>query len=193
MTFGNKIKPIIGRLILIIGVLILIGCKQQIPANPEYLSDGFDYPVGKPNAKAYYDAQPFGKNCHLGNDWNGNGGGNTDKGDNIYAISNGYVKSAKNLGGGWGNVIRIIHTMPDGKQYESLYAHCDEILVKKGSWVRKGQEIGTIGTSDGQYLAHLHFEIRDDIWMGIGKGYSKNTEGYLNPTKFIKANRKVSK
>jgi len=193
MIFGNKLKPITSRLILIIGALILIGCNGAIPTNPEYISDGFDFPVGKPNAKGYTDKQPFGKNYHLGSDWNGNGGGNTDLGDNIYAISNGFVKSAKNLGGGWGNVIRIIHTLPNGEQVESLYSHCDKILVKKGSWVKKGAKIGAIGTCDGRYLAHLHFEIRDDISMGIGKGYSKNKEGYLNPTKFIKANRKVSK
>lgn len=182
-----------SSLILIIGVFLLIGCKQEIPVNPEYISDGFDFPVGKPNAKGYYDAQPFWRNNHLGSDWNGNGGGNTDLGKPIYAISNGYVKSAKKIFFGWGNVIRIVHTLPNGKQFESFYAHCDKILVKPNTWVRKGQKIGTIGTSNGRYLAHLHFEIRDDINMRIGKGYSKNKEGYLNPTKFIKANRNISK
>lgn len=28
---------------------------------PRYLSDGFDFPVGKPDAKGYYNAQKFGK------------------------------------------------------------------------------------------------------------------------------------
>ena len=41
------------------------------------VSDGFDFPVGPPDAKGYYDAQSFGKNRHLGSDWNGVGGGNT--------------------------------------------------------------------------------------------------------------------
>lgn len=56
MTSGNKLYYIASRLILIIGVLILIGCNEVIPTNPDYISDGFDYPVGKPNAKGYYDA-----------------------------------------------------------------------------------------------------------------------------------------
>ena len=193
MIFGNKLKPITSRLILIIGALILIGCNGAIPTNPEYISDGFDFPVGKPNAIGYTDKQPFGKNYHLGSDWNGNGGGNTDLGDNIYAISNGFVKSAKNLGGGWGNVIRIIHELTDGKQYESVYAHLDKILIKPNTFVKKGQVIGTIGTNNGQYLAHLHFEIRSFTNMGIRGGYSWFTMGYLNPTEFIKANRKVKK
>ncbi len=34
--------------------------------HPQYISDGFDYPVGPPNAVGYYDAQPFTKNKHLG-------------------------------------------------------------------------------------------------------------------------------
>jgi len=182
-----------SSLILIIGALLLIGCNEAIPTNPEYVSDGFDFPVGKPNAKGYYDEQPYGKNRHLGSDWNGKGGGNTDLGDPIYSVANGYVKSAKNLKGGWGNVIRIIHTLPSGKQVESLYAHCDKIIVKPNTWVKRGQKIGTIGTCNGKYLAHLHFEIRSFINMKIGGGYSWFTLGYLNPTKFIKANRKISR
>jgi hypothetical protein len=33
--------------------------------------------------------------------------------------------------------------------------------------------------------AHLHFELRDEILMPLGGGYSTNTEGFLDPTKFI--------
>src|SRR5690554_7245335 len=95
--------------------------------NKEYITNGFDFPVGKPNAKNYYNAQAFGENYHLGDDWNGNGGGNTDLGDPIYAIANGYVISAKDIRGGWGNVIRIIHVLSNGEIYESIYAHCNEI------------------------------------------------------------------
>jgi hypothetical protein len=49
--------------------------------------------------------------------------------------------------------------------------------------------IGTTGANDRKYLAHLHFEIRDDISKGMGGGYSRFSIGYLKPTKFIKANR----
>ncbi len=181
----------IESIYLIIVMLILVGCQEKIPINLAYDSDGFDFPVGSPDAKGYYNAQGFTRNNHLGEDWNGVGGGNSDLRDPIYAISDGYVKYAKKGGEGWGNVIRIVHTLPNGKQYESLYAHCDKILVKKKTWVRKGQKIGTIGNVNGKYLAHLHFEIRDDIHMGIGKGYSKKTNGYLNPTKFIKKHRSL--
>lgn len=189
MCFKNKALSIL----LLVASASLVSCEQKIPFNSEYISHGFDFPVGKPNAHGYYNAQGFGKNKHLGEDWNGAGGGNTDLGDPIYSIADGYVKNAKNGGTGWGNVLRIVHTLKNGKQYESLYAHCDKILVKKNTWVRKGQKIGTIGNVNGKYLAHLHFEIRNDINMGIFRGYSSNTQGYLNPTKFINANRNVSK
>ncbi|WP_103071443.1 M23 family metallopeptidase [Aquimarina sediminis] len=155
--------------------------------NSQFISTSFDYPVGKPNAKGYYNAQEFRENDHLGDDWNGLNGGNTDLGDPIYAISNGYISSAKDIKGGWGKVVRIIHQYK-GNYYESLYAHCQSILIKEGEFVKKGALIATIGNADGIYLAHLHLEIRDNIFMDIGAGYSKNTNGYLDPTKFINKN-----
>ncbi|MCI4671084.1 MAG: M23 family metallopeptidase [Bacteroidia bacterium] len=160
--------------------------------HPAYLADGFDYPVGKPNAKNYYNAQPFGQNFHLGDDWNAVTGGNTDLGDPIYAIGNGYVKEARDYQGGWGHVIWLLHCMDTTRSSPkfiiSLYAHADSMLVKKGQWIKKGRQIGTIGTAGGQYLAHLHLEIRDSIELPLGGGYSAQSKGYLNPTTFIKEN-----
>ncbi|MFV0304903.1 MAG: M23 family metallopeptidase [Moheibacter sp.] len=153
------------------------------------LVNGFDFPVGKPDAKGYYNAQKFQVNNHLGDDWNGINGGNSDLGDPIYSIANGKVILAKDIKGGWGKVVRIVHTFEDGNQVESLYAHCDSIFVEKNQTVKKGTKIGTIGTADGQYLAHLHFEIRTDVSLPIGRGYSSQTRGYVDPTLFIEQNR----
>ncbi|WP_299220624.1 M23 family metallopeptidase [uncultured Aquimarina sp.] len=153
----------------------------------EFIAKDFDFPVGKPNGRSYYNAQKFRTNNHLGDDWNGVGGGNSDLGDTIYSIANGYVSFAEDIDGGWGNVIRIIHQYK-GNYYESVYAHCQTIKIKKGDFVKKGMSIATIGNANGQYLAHLHLELRDDIFMDIGGGYSENTEGYLDPTKFINEN-----
>ena len=132
------------------------------------VTNGYDFPVGKPDAKRYYNAQGFGENYHLGDDWNGVGGGNTDLGDPIYAIANGYVSFAEDLKGGWGNVIRIVHYNPDHSKIESVYAHCQSITVLEGQYIKKGTIIGTIGTADGAYLAHLHLEVRDVLNMPIG-------------------------
>lgn len=155
--------------------------------NPKFIARSFDFPVGKPNGSGYYNAQGFGKNNHLGDDWNGTGGGNTDLGDPIYAIANGYVSFADDIGGGWGNVIRIIHYYQN-TYYESVYAHCQHLNITKGSLIKKGQLIGKIGNANGLYYAHLHLEIRDNIFMDIGGGYSEDTSGYLDPSQFIKNN-----
>ena len=152
-------------------------------------ADHFDYPVGAPDAEGYYKAQLFkGKKNHLGEDWNAVTGGNTDLGDPIFACANGYVKEVKDYKAGWGNVIRVLHYYNDSI-VESLYAHCDTVLVKEKTWVKRGDKIGTIGTAHGIYLAHLHFEMRSDITMDLGNGYSKDSKGYLDPTKFITTHR----
>jgi murein DD-endopeptidase MepM/ murein hydrolase activator NlpD len=160
-------------------------------ANPSYVAHGFDFPVGKPNAKGYYDAQPFGENQHLGNDWNSLTGGNSDLGDPIYSIGNGYVSCAYDFGSGWGNVIRIVHCLDTAKRVyvESLYGHCREMLVKKGQLIKRGTHIGNIGNCGGQYYAHLHFEIRRLVDKELGGGYSTDTSGFYNPTFFIKKHR----
>jgi murein DD-endopeptidase MepM/ murein hydrolase activator NlpD len=163
--------------------------KPLFKKNPTYIADGFDFPVGKPNAKGYYNAQAFTKNNHLGDDWNGTRGGDTDLGDPIYATANGYVTFSENVGGGWGNVIRIVHKIDDKTYVESLYAHCQTILVKPKTFVRRGTKIATIGNANGIYWAHLHLEIRSIVDMPIGNGYSPNTHGYMNPSVFIRAHR----
>ena len=147
--------------------------------------DGFDFPVGPPDGTGYYDAQPFGRNDHLGADWNGNGGGDSDLGDPVFAVSSGIVIDARDHGGGWGTVVRIEHPCA---AVESLYAHLDTADVIVGMQVTRGQRIGTIGTAHGQYPAHLHFELRDRS-LPLGGGYGTDRGGYLDPTTFIRMHR----
>lgn len=172
-------------------LIIVLGCKEagqeedhkaSIEDNPYPIADYFVEPV----PEYYYDAQPFGENNHLGEDWNGPHGGNTDLGEPFKCIGNGVVVLAEDIGSGWGNVIIVRHTLPDETQIESLYGHADEIYVKPGDVVSIGQTIGTIGNVGGIYYAHLHFEIRTAINKGVGGGYSSNTDGYINPRDFYK-------
>jgi len=153
-----------------------------------FISDGFDFPVGKPNAHQYFKAREFGEKKHLGEDWNGLSGGNTDLGDPVYSAANGVITFAENVCCGWGNTIRVVHQVPDDpeNQYvESIYSHLHNVQVQVGDLVNRGQKIGTIGTANGQYSAHLHFEIRNFVGMSLGPGYSDDTFGYLVPTKYI--------
>lgn len=160
--------------------------------NPEFVSDGFDFPVGKPNAENYYLASKFGNRNHLGEDWNGKGGGNSDLGDPVYAIADGVITFSEEVCCGWGNVIRVIHRLdqdPNLKYVESVYAHLDRIDVSNGQKVKRGEIIGTIGTANGKYMAHLHLELRDFINMALGPGYSQDHFGYMDPSDFINLNR----
>lgn len=160
--------------------------------NIDFSSDGFDFPVGKPDAEGYFKALNFGQRLHLGEDWNGKGGGNTDLGDPVYSAANGLVVYADDICCGWGNTIRVIHFLPYHSKYkyvETIYSHLHNIHVKAGDLVLRGDKIGTIGNAKGRYSAHLHFEMRDFINMSIGPGYSEDKFGYLNPTAFIEENR----
>ncbi len=155
----------------------------------------FDFPVGWPDAKEYHDLQSFQENNHLGEDWNDMGGCDSDLGQSVYAIANGFVVSAKDEGQGWGNVIRIVHKYKSEDEtilVESVYAHLEKISVKENTKVNAGDQIGTIGNANGVYCAHLHLEIRTSIGLPLGGGYSNNIEGFTSPTEFIKKHRTIN-
>src|SRR5262245_5899247 len=94
---------------VIVAVFLTGGTSSDDPWTSVPSADGFDFPVGPPDARGYYDAQPFGQDQHLGSDWNGVRGGDTDLGDPVYAVADGVVSSAAHEGEGWGNVVRVVH------------------------------------------------------------------------------------
>lgn len=74
----------------------------------------------------------------------------------IKAISNGKVIFAENDNGEYGNLIIIKHR--DG--YLSAYAHTNQMLVKKGEEVKKGQTIAKVGKSGKVSQPQLYFSMR---------------------------------
>ena len=162
------------------------------------LADGFDFPVGKPDATGYHKARGFTPNGHLGEDWDGDRGGNTDLGDPVYCTGNGVVVLAGNMHMGWGNVVMVRHSFREPaegnaiKTIDSLYGHCDTILVREGQTVARGQQIATVGTAFGLYEAHLHFEIRKNINIGMFRSsFARDFSNYYDPTTFINAHRHI--
>ena len=41
-----------------------------------------------------------------------------------------------------------------------IYAHCNNLYVKQGDYIKQGQEIAEVGTTGNSTGPHLHFEIR---------------------------------
>ena len=161
------------------------------------MADGFDFPVGKPDAEGYYRARGYRPNGHLGEDWNGKGGSDTDLGDPVYSVAHGVVVFAQDFAHGWGNVVIVRHAYEEGgqKKYaDSLYGHLDRILVRDGEQLRRGQQLGTIGTGGGLYSAHLHLEIRKDLRVGMARHrFPKDDKVYFDPANFINARRQLKR
>lgn len=142
-----------------------------------------EFPMGTENGALIYDAQPFweknesfsGKH-HLGNDLNGIGGENTDKGDPVFAMADGRVVYAATPSPGWGGMVILAHALPaenpgsPREVIQSVYAHLDTLLVAVGLPVKRGQKIGTVGDAGGRYFAHLHLELRktDTVYPSVG-------------------------
>lgn len=151
----------------------------------------FDFPLGNENGAMAYNAQHFTDNKHLGDDLNGIGGENSDLGDPIYAIADGRVMPATAVPAGGTLLSCFTRILENGerKYVQSYYGHIQDMLVHPGETVKRGQQIATVGTANGRYFAHLHFEMREFITPFIGPGYRQDTRGWINPTKFIEEHR----
>lgn len=80
------------------------------------------------------------------------------KGTPIYATGNGTIKKTKKSRRGFGNHLVIDH----GYGYESLYAHMQKYIVRKGQKVKRGDLIGYVGNSGKSTAPHLHYEVHKD-------------------------------
>lgn len=147
----------------------------------------FDPPLGTEHGGLVYNAQKFWEmnekrgGHHTGDDLNGIGGMNTDLGDPIFSTADGLVLYAGEPSPGWGKMVVIAHTAPDGRPLHSMYAHLHGIDVAPGDLVPRGGKVGTVGTANGYYPAHLHFEMRTSDGVNIGAGYAMFPLNRLDP------------
>ena len=78
-------------------------------------------------------------------------------GSAVHAAREGRVIFSDRLRG-YGNVVIVEH----GDKFTTVYAHNDTNVVGKGSYVRRGDRIATVGDTGRASGPHLHFEVRKD-------------------------------
>ncbi|RMA42342.1 peptidoglycan DD-metalloendopeptidase family protein [Rhodophyticola porphyridii] len=163
-------------------------------------ADAFRHPLGNGlttplnDGDGFYVAFGFNEpnpelagSFHLGADWNGEGGGDTDLGDPVFSVANGTVVSVVADQGsattGFGNYIVLRHDFEEPRliggqsvsHVYSLYAHLDTVAsMTIGQEISIGQQIGTLGSSGYSEAAHLHLEIT------LGNTLPTSDDGY-NP------------
>jgi murein DD-endopeptidase MepM/ murein hydrolase activator NlpD len=74
----------------------------------------------------------------------------------VHATGDGVVESVIRSARGLGNRITIDH----GDGYSTFYACMDELSVRRGQRVKRGELIGTVGDSGLSAAPHLHYEVR---------------------------------
>lgn len=80
------------------------------------------------------------------------------QGTPVFATADGVVLEVKRSGKGPGNIVEIGH---DGG-YRTLYAHLQDIVVRKGERVKAGRKIADVGMSGNSFAPHLHYEVHRD-------------------------------
>jgi len=166
-----------------------------LPSLP--IADEFDTPLRPPDGDGAVVSFPFQESGHLGEDWT-TAKGDAALGEPVYSVADGWVSVAQDFANAWGKCVFICYRLPEGRWppfVEVMYAQLDSVDVKPGDFVKRGQKIGTVGNAGGIYSvangfgAHLHWEVRQTVGMGLGPGFQAGASGWLGPSDFITAHR----
>lgn len=188
--YGQDVPPSSLPATLLPGLVLLT--PHQLALIPQV--DGFQSPCGTAAGGFVYDAQPFNTlnekrgGHHTGADINGIGGEDTDLGLPVNAAARGLVVYSGEPSPDWGRVVVLAHRLPgDPRIIQTLYAHLDKSIVNVGRFVGRGEPIGTMGTANGNYKAHLHFEAIASPCTEAGQpAYAPGgTMNRLDPQKLI--------
>lgn len=133
---------------------------QSMAQNKEVMASSMPaiWPIDRPDMRAFYsfgmrDEHPIlgASRMHQGVDLA------TGYGVPVYATGDGVVERSEEgeADKGYGRLIVINH----GFGYKTKYAHLQTRLVERGDSVRRGQQIGEVGSSGGSTGPHLHYEV----------------------------------
>jgi len=116
-------------------------------------------------------------------------------GEPVYSVADGWVSVAHDFENVWGKVVFIDYRLPEGRWppfAEVMYTQMQTMEVTGGQFVKRGQRIGTVGNANGIYQipgAHLHWEVRQTVGLGVGGGFDTKRDGWLDPSDFLAAHR----
>ncbi|MDH5435848.1 MAG: M23 family metallopeptidase [Gammaproteobacteria bacterium] len=130
-------------------------------------------PAGRPIKKGWISSyfgwrtNPFGKGRehHDGMDFAGKSG------SEVLSVAAGVVTWAGKRYG-YGNLVEVNH----GNGYATRYGHNEEVVVKVGQTVKKGEVLSKMGSTGRSTGPHVHFEV-------LRHGRT------VNPDKYIQASR----
>jgi murein DD-endopeptidase MepM/ murein hydrolase activator NlpD len=187
------------------------------PTN-KYLADGYDVPVGTAAEREsdkvwpgqWFDATGFDRlyrvgqpnqAYHTGADLNLNEPyWDADAHSPVCAAASGIVTFADRLPG-WGNVIVIRHDplLSTGQVLYGRYAHVEDVRVRVGDRVVRGQQISKVGNAEGIFAYHLHFDLSPtDIlatqpWHWPKMDRAALRANYIDPQAFVDNNRPATR
>jgi murein DD-endopeptidase MepM/ murein hydrolase activator NlpD len=117
----------------------LAGATPSIWPSFGWLTSGYGY------RRDPFTAQ---RASHLGLDISGKSG------DSVKVTADGTV-SAAGWEGGYGQLVAVSH----GFGMETRYAHLSRISVRPGQAVKRGDTLGTVGSTGRSTSPHLHYEV----------------------------------
>ena len=119
-----------------------------IPAIPPMVPDDSKYRFSSPFGWRFHPIYHTQK-MHTGVDLV------MDSGTPLYATGDGVVHTVKSEATGYGRQIVIDH----GFGYKTRYAHMQEVILKVGTPVKRGDCVGFSGNTGSSTGAHLHYEV----------------------------------
>jgi murein DD-endopeptidase MepM/ murein hydrolase activator NlpD len=150
----SNIKKLIANMDKKTKELIVNNIPNGYPSSSKRVTSSFGYRI-----HPIYKTKRF----HHGLDFGGK------IGTAIVATADGIVEYAEFNKGGYGNLVVISHNFG----FKTAYGHMlDNLKVKKGDFVKKGDVIGYLGNTGLSTGPHLHYEVK----------YIKNV---LNPKNFL--------
>lgn len=173
------------------------------------LADGFDFPAGGPEGKTPYISQTTRRKYsgwkvtfrpgepdvesgqrHTGEAWNGSGGGTTDAGQPVFAVSAGTVTEVKETPRG--PAVTIEHRFLENgalRTVWSISAGLADVKLKAGDPVKRRQQLGTIANRGTGAPVQLYLEIRTQ-WPPPEE--TGSIAGCEHPSEFIRTHRKLT-